>query len=249
MNKQGLLLCAWYAIAPNFYGYCGPDENLSLTQHLKEKNVDSELNQILSDFEILFPYLKLIAKKNKIIDPFDYRVVEAYWIGNFLLKSLTPLEYQAFLKENLLLNKKLNKKEFQRIFQKIDKSGFLPHHNFHVFNIFKSLAQTPISNRLQAMDTCRINFGKLIQSKKLKSKSNIIYVRTNQLIIEDNKMKLEPTVKSLKLDYKGENIIDNLDASAWISFHWGFVCDVLTEKQQKNLEYYTQKAIEFYNIR
>ena len=33
----------------------------------------------------------------------------------------------------------------------------------------------------------------------------------------------------------------------WVSFHWGHVCDVLTEHQVKNLDFYTQKAIEFYN--
>ena len=33
----------------------------------------------------------------------------------------------------------------------------------------------------------------------------------------------------------------------WVSYHWGFVCDKLSPSQVKNLEFYTNKAIEFYN--
>ncbi len=34
------------------------------------------------------PYLQLIARSNDIADPFDARVVEAYWIGNELLDGV-----------------------------------------------------------------------------------------------------------------------------------------------------------------
>ncbi len=66
MDKQGLLLCAKYAVSPNFFGYCGPEENLSLVDHLKEGVADNELSHILSHFETLFPYLQLIARKIKL---------------------------------------------------------------------------------------------------------------------------------------------------------------------------------------
>ena len=88
MNKQGLLYCARYSVAPNFYGYCGPDKNASLIDYLKEDKADKEMAHIFSDFDTLIAYLKLISFENKIEDPFDKKVVEAYWIGNQLLHNI-----------------------------------------------------------------------------------------------------------------------------------------------------------------
>ena len=93
MNKQGLLLCAKYSVAPNYFGYCGPDENKSLIDHLKEGIADREVKSILSEFETLYLNLTLIAKENKITDVFDRRVVEAYWVGNHLLQNISSRDY------------------------------------------------------------------------------------------------------------------------------------------------------------
>ena len=35
----------------------------------------------------------------------------------------------------------------------------------------------------------------------------------------------------------------------WVSFHWGYLCDVLTNKQVANLEYYTKGAIKLFNTK
>ena len=56
------------------------------------------------------------------------------------------------------------------------------------------------------------------------------------------------TLKSLRVDYRGKIFLKELNVGDWVSFHWGFVCDLLTAEQVKNLEFYTQKAIDFYNI-
>lgn len=258
MDKQGLLLCAKYAVSPNFFGYCGPDKNLSLIDHLKENVADKELTQILSDFETLYPYLQLIARQNKILDPFDERVVEAYWIGNEFLQPVSPLEYEAFLKERLFLDKKLNNEKFSNLKLKISNFKFYPHHNFHVLNIFKRTGNDPSFHTLKTMDECRIGWGRIIKNSKLKiknynlkSKINTIFVEAKKLTFENKKLLLtEPAVKELKVDYKGKSFINNynLKIGDWVSFHWGFVCDKLTEAQVKNLEFYTKKAVEFYNL-
>ncbi len=250
-EKKGLLLCARYALAPNFFGYCGPRKSASLIDHLEEEIVDEEVNEILSDFETMSPYLQLIARKNHLPSPFLYPVVEAYWIGNQLLKPLTPLEFSAFSREKLLLNKKLTKNNLFNLKFKIEnlKFSFFPHHAFHVFNIFKRTGKTNDWHTLETMDQCRIGWGKIIkvQSSKFKVQSEII-VETNSLIKENGRLKLsQPITKQIKFDYRGKKIAKEIKIGEWVSFHWGFFCDFLTEKQRKNLASFTQKAIEFYN--
>ncbi len=244
MNSQGLLLCSRYAVAPNFFGYCGPRENASLLDHLKEKVVDKEVSTILSQFETLFPYLRLISKENNIPDLFNQKVVEAYWIGNSLLDNISNRNYSYLLAEKLDLEKKMGTIKFQKVRSKILTSKFYPHHAFHVFNIFKRTGHVNSNHTIDTMDSCRIGWGKII----MKSQSQKINVETKQLAINNERLSLsKPTVKELKVDFKGKSFMKNLKVGDWVSFHWGFVCDVLTKQQVGNLEFYTQKAIQFFN--
>lgn len=245
LNTQGLLLCARYSVAPNYFGYCGPDKNKSLIDHLKENVADSEVTHILKEFETLYPYLQLIAYSNKIKDPFNERVVEAYWLGNSLLKNVSPI-YPSFLKEKLLLDKRINKTRMSGILKKVFSMPVLPHHSFHVFNIFKRTGNVAADHSLKTMDECRINFGRIIESSI--TQNHNLKVRTNLLVAENNKLLLgKEVIKKLTTDYKGKSFIKDLKPGDWVSFHWGMICDKLTQVQVKNLEFYTQKAIDFYN--
>ena len=249
MDKSGLLLCAKYAISPNFFGYCGPNRNRALADHLVEKVVDWELENILSGFETLFPYLNLIAKKNKIINPFDFKVVEAYWIGNSFLKPVTSLEYQALAKEKLLLDKKIDLESLGLLNFKIKKFQFFPHHNFHVFNIFRRTGKNFSFHTVSTMDNCRIGFGKIVGLEYQKEKVKHLKVETRPLIVINNQLRLDkPKVRLIKIDYYGKRLSDDFQSGRWVSFHWGFFCDYLNIAQVRNLDYYTKKAIDFYNL-
>ncbi len=245
MDKQGLLLCARYSVAPNFFGYCGPDENPSLVDHLKEQIADKEVSSILSKFDTLYQYLIFIATENKIRDPFDKKVVEAYWIGNSLLHKASNSDYIALLHEKLSLEHKIGMKKFQPIKRKILSNHFYPHHSFHVFNIFKRTGYDPSNHTLETMDSCRISFGK-VKNKIPKVKS--VLVERRPLILVNTKLRLGSSkVKEISFNYKGRSFHNGLKEGDWVSFHWGFVCDVLTHQQVKNLEFYTQKSIDFFN--
>ena len=245
MDPNGLLLCAKYSSAPNFFGYCGPDENISLVDHIKERIADKEVKVILSQFDTLYTYLRLISTENKIFDPFDLKVVEAYWLGNSLLDNISNRNYSYLLQEELDLEKRMGRIKFQKVRAKVLATKFYPHHAFHVFNIFKRTGHVNSNHTLETMDQCRISFGKLkVQNAKLKT----VLVKTKQLTIRNKRLSLSiPTTKELKINYKGKSFIKNLKVGDWVSFHWGFACDVLTLEQVRNLEFYTQKAIDFYN--
>lgn len=249
MDKCGILLCARYAISPNLFGYCGPQKSKSLIDHLKDNVADSEMIHILSKFETLYPYLQLIARENKIKDPFDKKVVEAYWIGNTLLKHLSGPYMLSFLHEKLFMNKKTTKKNFAHIAKKLIAKPIFPHHSFHVFNIFYGMKNNIGIPVLNVMDECRIGWGRIIktQSSKLKDQ-NLFMIKARPLLMKDKQLVLGSlTQREVGVDYKGKQIIHNMKVGDWVSYHWGYICDFLTENQVRHLSFYTQKAIDFFN--
>ena len=85
---DGVTRCTRYAFGPNRLHMCGPDMNREVLAYMNEGVTDTGLTNILKEFQALHPYLTKIAHTNQIKDPFDSRVVEAYWIGNELLRLL-----------------------------------------------------------------------------------------------------------------------------------------------------------------
>ncbi|MBU0708332.1 hypothetical protein KJ596_01110 [Patescibacteria group bacterium] len=243
MDKSGILMCAKYAASPNFFGYCGPAQNSSVLDHLKESRGDLELGNILSQFETLYPYLRLISQENRIDDPFDKRVVEAYWVGNQLLEKVTNIKYWRFLNELLLLRKRMGQFEYNKTGSKIASYTLLPHHSFHVFNIFKRTGKDPSYHTLNTMDNCRISWGQLIENKLTS-----LLVRTHPLVFENQQLKLgAATAREVELGYKGKGFLDKLKVGDKISYHWGHACDHISQRQMKNLHYYTQRSIDYFN--
>lgn len=80
----GSLLFVRYAFMPNRLRYRGGDDHRMLFEYGVEHVGDGGLNSLLRKFTGALPYPQLIARANRIPDPFDERVVEAYWIGNDL---------------------------------------------------------------------------------------------------------------------------------------------------------------------
>src|SRR5262245_40871840 len=96
----GPLLFARYAFPPNDRGLCGPDDRAALRGYAPAGVADHPgLVQLARGFAGAWPYLQLIAAANRIADPLDRRVVEAYWIGNDLLDSVRMSDYGPFLDE------------------------------------------------------------------------------------------------------------------------------------------------------
>ncbi len=88
---SGLKLAVLYGIKPFLLGFCGPRGSKgkkTLLDFLNHKKTSlKKIRKILEQFDGACPHYKIIAKANKIKDPFDERVVRAYWVGNNLLKK------------------------------------------------------------------------------------------------------------------------------------------------------------------
>ncbi len=159
VDERGVRLCLRYAYGPNSLHYCGPEQQIAASSYLAEGIVDYGLVEMLHKFETLYPYLSLIASCNDIKDPFDRRVVQAYWLGNTLLKTIGKKAFGDHLAYGINLKKKLSKAIFSRAMDHGIQG--VPNHNFHVMNIYIRTGHHAIGHTLSAMDQCRISWGRL----------------------------------------------------------------------------------------
>jgi hypothetical protein len=239
---DGMLRCSRYAFGPNRLHYCGPDQNRQIAANVLEGEGDPDLVRILSQFETMYPYLVHIARANRIADPLDDRVVEAYWIGNALLDRVEKADFYRHLVDGLSLKKKLGPKGFSLVEGKLAE-GALPHHSFHVFDVWKRTGRVEKEHTLESMDQCRVAWG-IVTSVA----GPIILADVEPLIEADGKLALgtpEPRryVRTLESDYD----IEQLRAGDIVTIHWGVVCEKITPRQAANLKKYTLRHLAIAN--
>jgi len=231
---DGLLRCSRYAFGPNRLHYCGPDANFELLSYIENQESDFGLKRLLIQFETLYPYLKHIATANQIADPFDDRVVEAYWLGNNLLKNISQRSFYNYLLEDLKLKKRLGLKYFSTVVDKIGE-GALPHHSFHVLDIWKRTGHLQREHTLSSMDECRISWGKV---SRVSGPS--VTVETEPLAYEDGQIFLGmPIMKNITRSLESADDIAQVKAGDLITMHWGIPCEVVSASQIKYLRTYT----------
>lgn len=242
VDMSGVLVCARYAFAPNFYHYCGPETHGDLGEYLKRDLSDPGLVAHLTRFETLYPYLQAIAFANGIKDPLNQRVVQAYWIGNELLERIDEKSTYEALVMGQKLPKKVMHKEMQWLLPKIDKNARL-HHSFHVFNIFTRTGHHKVKQTTETMDSCRISWGRIATSDKQQATS--FSINSQKLVYEKGKLRLVPAMK--EVININEKLGERLKPGDWVSCHWGFLCDKLSEVAVKHLEGYTRHHLKLAN--
>lgn len=243
MDHNGILLCSRFAYPPNSFGLCGPDKLNDLKWYASHWNTDEGTKEILTAFTTLYPYLSFIAYENNIKDPFHPKVVESYWIGNTLLKKISFPKMATHLQEKFRLHDKLKIRELNILYEKIPQ-GALPHHSFHVLNIYIRTGNIDAPHSLQTMEACLINWGRIIR------KSAISFtIECKPLVINGHKLawgnKMARTIETFgqkDILSKEVNIGDS------ISYHWGKFCTKLNSVQLRNLIYYTNLSIKLANM-
>ena len=239
---DGLLRCSRYSFGPNRLHYCGPEANAELKDYIDAGGTDPGLAQILKQFQTLYPYLQHIARANNIKDPFDERVVEAYWIGNNLLDTVEKRSLHRFYIDTLHVKDKLPIREFRWLEEKIGQ-GALPHHSFHVFNIWRRTGNMDIPHTLNSMNECRVSAGTVtaIQGPTLTVSYEPLLYRNGKLIL--GKAIDRKITRQLEAEYD----IEQIKVGDTVSMHWGVPCEVLTGAQAALLRRYTLKNIAFAN--
>lgn len=237
--NDGVFLCTRYAFPPNALHLCGPEKQADLGFYTLSSKVSEHTREILSEFSTLYPYLQLIAGENNMSDPFDRRVVEAYWLGNGLLQTVKKNTFIAHIDDQLLMNKRISKKEKLILNQKIGEWG-LPCHAFHVLHMYARTGHTIDRHTLQTMDACIINWGKVDEIH-----ADSLTVETQALKQTDSGVLFGDIVqRTISHAGKDDVVVKALRKGDWVSYHWGKLCTKLSLNQRTQLRMYTLYALQ-----
>lgn len=239
---DGILRCSRYSFGPNRLHYCGPDANRELLAYLAEGASDPGLERIIQGFATLYPYLRLIARANGIEDPFDDRVVEAYWIGNELLENVERQTLFRTLLEDHEIKKKVGQKSFDEISEKI-RQGAVPHHSFHVLNVWRRTGHHAVPHTLESMDSCRIGWGEVVAVD-----GPTVTAKTEPLVLRGGKLAIGEAIRrTLSRALEATGSIEWVKPGDLVTSHWGVACEVVTPAQARTLQKYTLRSIAFMN--
>jgi hypothetical protein len=232
-----------YAFMPNRLGYCGAEDHQALLEYGLAGRVDAGLVTLEQQFEGAYPYLQLIARANKLDDPFDLRVVEAYWLGNELLERVDMGALFRSLEERF--RGRTKPKDWPWLAAKAP-AGARPHHSFHVLDVFPRVGlmrSGAADHVLETIEQCRIRWGRV-----LRVEGATLEVEVVPLALRNGKLELDPPqVESVARWVTGRGFVDGVREGEWVSVHWGWACDGLTPRQRANLERYTRLHVSLCN--
>ena len=238
----GPLLFARYAYPPNALGLCGADLPLTLLQYGDARESDEGLGNIARTFDGAWPYLALIAEANRIEDPLDARVVEAYWVGNELLDRVRPAALARHVDERF--RGRIGRAQ-DRILDVV-AGGATPHHAFHVFAVYPwlGLLRTGVVDEpLRILDLCRTTPA-LVRAVD----GDSLEVLARPLLWVGGLLRLgPPAARAVRWRDGGRGFVDRPAPGDLVSLHWDFACDVLTPASARRLEHVTAQALNGVN--
>jgi hydrogenase maturation factor len=235
---DGTLRFIRYGFMPNRLRYCGGDDNRTLFEYGLAQVTDGGLTPLLHRFTGALPYLQLIARANDIADPFDVRVVEAYWLGNTLLDHVEVRQlYDALLER---FGKQLQGRTRDLVLGKAP-AGAHPHHSFHVLDVHSRVGE--LEHSLATLESCRVSWGQVLRvdGADLVVERQPLVLRGGKLVLDDAR------TERVQRQIDGHGFADDATAGDWVSIHWGWVCEVLSAEQRLNLERYTRHHLRIAN--
>jgi hypothetical protein len=252
---SGALLFGRYAYAPNALGYCGPDDPAGLLEQAatpdpavgtaasKDRRAAAwEIAERARSFEGAWPYLQLIAGANGISDPLDRRVVEAYWVGNALLDHVTPRLFAASIESRFRRRVGRTWERLAEVFPAHSR----PHHSFHVFAVYPwigLLRAGHVHEPLRVLDRCRVRWGIVEETN-----GRFAIVRTRPLVWDGSRLGYGPArPETVTLSSDGLGFVRQVCPGEWVSLHWDWVCDRLTEHQRHALAHYSALSLAAVN--
>jgi Family of unknown function (DUF6390) len=240
-DHAGALLFARYAYPPNALGLCGADAPATLLEYGDAGASDGGLAELARTFDGAWPYLTLIAESNRIEDPLDPRVVEAYWVGNELLARVRPGALARHVRERF--RGRIGKAG--ESLPGVVAAGAVPHHCFHVFAVYPWLGLLrggAVEEPLRVLDQCRTT-----PALVLAVDDGAADVLAEPLLWDDGRLRLgEPQPRRVRWS-DGARAFVRPKPGDLVSLHWDFACDVLTTGAAARLGGVTRRLLAAVN--
>lgn len=235
--KKKFRRAALYSVHPHELGLCGPQGAArgKLYQYLTTKKISGEqIKKMLLRFEVLFPYLKLIAESNTIEDWLDPRVVDAYWIGNDLLNRVGYGDLVNLVR-GFAGKGQMTAAAAEKIAARVGKEH-RPHHSFHVFVVGSITGK--VERGAIGQELCRIGWGK-VQSIK----NDALVLRARTLARAGGKYLPKLGEEELIKIKRDPLILSRVKVGDIVTCHWGRAVEVISEDAARRLEYWTEMTL------
>ena len=229
---SGALRFARFAFRPNALGYCGGEHPGELFDRVVGRADDPDLHRLCGEFAGARPYLELLAQAPGARGPLDPEVVEAYWVGGPLLQALRPQAFQADLERRV--RPRATADDWRWLAGK-PADGAVPHHAFHVLEIYPRLGLTGDGSRdalLATMERCLVRPARVIARD-----GDELLTMARPLVVEDGVLRFgEERQERIQAGIDGRGFVDEAQPGDWVAVHWGWACDVLTLDRYAALE-------------
>jgi hypothetical protein len=191
-----------------------------------------------------WPYLQLIAGATGLDDPLDRRVVEAYWVGSPRLELVGTPAVGDSMEERF---RYMTGARFGSLTEGV-LAGGVPHHSFAVLCIYPYTGLLTdgrkAAHALTVLDRCRIRWGRVLEVE-----GDQVVVRSRPLTWDGDVLALgEPSTEAAVQSVDGVGMVA-VAPGDWVSLHWEWVCDRLTEAQVARLRRYTERHLAIVNDR
>jgi hypothetical protein len=241
----GPVLFARYAFPPNSHGFCGPADHGEFFEYGVAGVDDGGLRAMAQQFAGAWPYLELIAGATGVEDPLDRRVVEAYWIGSPRLDQVGTRAVGNSMDDRFRF---MTGARFASITEGV-LAGGVPHHSFAVFCIYPYTGlltdRRKAPHALTVLDRCRIRWGRVLAVQ-----GDQVVVESSPLTWDGRILRLGPSeTETVVQSVGGVGMVGTVQPGDWVSLHWEWVCDRLTENQVGLLRRYTQRHLAIVNDR
>jgi hypothetical protein len=233
----GIALCARFSIATNRLQFCGPsDAEPMLYRAITRGTGEDVARTALSKFEALYPYLAALGAKHSL-DPFDERVVEAYWIGNSLLDGFSGEEFRRLILA--LARRGLPRTTAERLIAHLPPRP-VPHHAFHVAFVGVGEVTGHVETTIANMEACRPGLATVVARD-----AEFLTVERGPLRLRDGRVELGPPASSrVRYDPK---ILPEVAVGDRVAMHWDLPALRLTDPQAKALDRYTRESLDAAN--
>ncbi len=192
----------------------------------------AEARGSLERFEALLPYLQAIGRYHHL-DPFDHRVVEAYWVGNELLDPFGPAEFRAIL--TALTDRGLPRSVARRLAENLPGHP-IPFHGFHVSFVGVGAVTGHVPTTLPNIEACRPAWAR-VESVGTGT------LRVHKPSVEADQGRLRLGAESVVDLAYDPNVLPGVRRDDPVVVHWNWPAMVLSAVQREAVERYTLEAL------